>query len=66
VVPKRLHLVFMLNPLSGLLEAFRVSLLGTSPMPWGFICYSAVVSIGVLVAGAISFRRMERSFADVI
>ena len=54
-----------LNPLVGLIEGFRWSLLG-GPAPGP----EALVSLGsglvLLISGAVYFRRAERSFADVI
>lgn len=57
---------FMLNPLSGLLEAFRWSLLGVGTFPAGFVVYSMVAAVVVFLVGAVNFKRMERRFADVI
>jgi lipopolysaccharide transport system permease protein len=56
----------MLNPLSALLEAFRASLLGTAwpSLPW--LGYSGIAAAVLFVAGAYSFKKMERKFADVI
>ncbi|MCC6730591.1 MAG: ABC transporter permease [Chthonomonadales bacterium] len=65
-VPERLRSVYLLNPLSGLLEAFRWSLLGTGHLRPAYVAYSAGFTLVVLAAGAFSFRRMERRFADVI
>lgn len=65
-VPAHLRLFYYLNPLSGLLEAFRWSLLNHGTPPWGLLGYSAVVSIVVFFGGALAFKRMERKFADVI
>jgi lipopolysaccharide transport system permease protein len=65
-VPSAYQVFFMVNPLSGLLEAFRWSLLGTASLPLNYVAYSAGVSVLVLVVGAYAFRRMELSFADVI
>ncbi|MHB8636584.1 MAG: ABC transporter permease [Fimbriimonadaceae bacterium] len=62
----RVQAVFGLNPLVGLLEAFRWSCLGTPVANWGAVAYSAVFAVVVLVLGALSFQRMERRFADVI
>lgn len=66
VVPAHLHLLFTLNPLSGLLQAFRWSLLNDGTLPLGMVAYSAAFSVIVFVAGAFSFKKMERKFADVI
>jgi lipopolysaccharide transport system permease protein len=60
------RLLFLANPLSGLLEAFRWSLLGNSALPVGPVVYSAVVAVLVFLGGAFAFKRMERKFADVI
>ena len=60
---------YMLNPLAGLLEASRWSLLshgGTLVVHWGYVEYAAAMSIAVLVVGMALFKRMERRFADVI
>jgi lipopolysaccharide transport system permease protein len=65
-VPKHLHLFYALNPLSGLIEAFRWSLLGTGALTSGQVAYSAIVAIAVFTFGAFSFRAMEERFADVI
>lgn len=59
-------LFFTLNPLSGLLEGFRWSLLGLAQPSWSAIAYSSVVSVLVFLGGAFAFKKMERKFADVI
>ncbi len=66
VVPASVRPFYMLNPLTGLLEAFRWSLVGSASLDLRHVAYAAVVSIAVFVWGAIAFRRMERQFADVI
>ena len=65
-VPPHLRFVYFLNPLSGLLEAFRWSLLGTGHLDARIVAYSTVVTLLVFVGGALSFKKMERKFADVI
>ena len=57
---------FQINPLTGLMEGVRWSLLGTDPPSFASIAYAAIVAVALLVGGLISFRRMERRFADVI
>jgi lipopolysaccharide transport system permease protein len=55
-----------LNPMTGVIEAFRWALLGTGEPPLSALVVSAVV-VGVLLGtGLLYFRRMERTFADVI
>jgi len=59
-------LLYTLNPITGILEGFRWSLLNTGTPQAGVLAYSAIFSFIVFVWGAYSFRRMERKFADVI
>lgn len=65
-VPQRLSLFFCLNPLSTLLEGFRYSVLGVGHLSQALIAYSAIFCVTTFVAGLISFRHLERKFADVI
>jgi lipopolysaccharide transport system permease protein len=55
------------NPLTGLLEGMRWSLLGThiAPSLWS-IGYAAIVAVIVFFGGAFAFRNMEQKFADII
>jgi lipopolysaccharide transport system permease protein len=65
-VPAQYRSWYFLNPIAGLLDAFRWSVLGGPGPQWGFVAYGAAIAFGVLLAGAFSFKRMERRFADVI
>jgi lipopolysaccharide transport system permease protein len=58
--------LYFLNPLAGVLEAFRWSVLSVGEVRWGYLAYSLVVSLVVLAIGAYTFSRMERRFADVV
>jgi lipopolysaccharide transport system permease protein len=57
--------IYGLNPMAGVVDGFRWALLGT-PRPGPMIWVSACVALFLLVSGAYYFRRMERSFADVV
>jgi lipopolysaccharide transport system permease protein len=65
-VPQKYHALYSMNPLTGLLEGFRWSLLGNGHLaPVAFI--TAVVGpLLALAGGVLYFRRIERGFADVI
>jgi lipopolysaccharide transport system permease protein len=54
-----------LNPLTGLVAAFRASMLGR-PIAWGLLCYSTLATLVMFLAGCFYFRRVERTFADLI
>ena len=58
--------VYGINPMVGVVEGFRWSLLGVNTAPGPIIALSSLVAIGLLVSGAYYFRRMERTFADVV
>lgn len=65
LVPERWRWVLALNPMAGLVEGSRAALFN-KPFAWNYIAYSATFSIAALLYSAFSFRRMERTFADVI
>jgi lipopolysaccharide transport system permease protein len=58
--------VYGLNPMAGVVEGFRWSLLGTGSHPGVLIAASAAVTGVLLISGAFYFRRMEQTFADVV
>ncbi len=60
------YIFYTINPLSGLLEGLRWSLLGTGTLALGQALYSVAWCAFVFFAGALAFRRMEAKFADVI
>ncbi len=65
-VPARLRWAYQLNPLTPPLEALRASLLNTA-MPTGqSLLISTVFAGALLLVGVYSFKRMEKSFADII
>ena len=65
-VPEKWHTLYYLNPLVAAIEGLRWSLLGTEAPSAGSVAYSAAVAALAVTAGIVVFRRMERSFADVI
>ena len=58
--------VYGLNPMVGVVEGFRWALLGTKTAPGATILVSATASVLLLVGGAFYFRRMEKTFADLV
>jgi lipopolysaccharide transport system permease protein len=57
--------LLMLNPMSGIIEGYRSSLLGL-PFDWTAIGIAAVMTVVVLLYSIYAFARVERSFADII
>jgi lipopolysaccharide transport system permease protein len=66
VVPEPYRILYGLNPMTGVVEAFRWAILGTDSPNWGMMTVSASVVALLLLGGLFYFRRMERSFADVV
>jgi lipopolysaccharide transport system permease protein len=62
----KLRTIYFLNPLAGLLDAFRWSLLGKGSPQWMTLLAAGAGSAMIMVLGAVAFKRMERKFADVI
>ncbi len=59
-------IVYGLNPMAGVVDGFRWALLGVATRPGPMILVSSLVAVALLISGAYFFRRMERSFADVV
>ena len=58
--------LYGVNPMAGVVEGFRWALLGTETAPGPIVLVSALVAVALLVSGAFYFRRMEKTFADVV
>jgi lipopolysaccharide transport system permease protein len=59
------RIVYGLNPLAGVIQGFRWALLGGNP-PDELMALSVTIVILLLMSGLYYFRRMERTFADVV
>ena len=64
VVPAKWQWALALNPMAGIIDAFRSALLG---LPWNLttLGVSSASSLAILVFGLFYFRKTERRFADV-
>lgn len=58
--------VYSINPMVGVVEGFRWALLGTNMAPGPIFFASSGAAILILFSGALYFRRMEKTFADVV
>ena len=61
-----LRLIYGLNPMAGVVEGFRWALLGTDTVPGPMILVSASAALLLFISGLFYFRRMEKTFADVV
>ena len=60
------QVVYALNPMVCVVQGFRWALLGTAAPSWISLAISVAISLGLLVSGMFYFRRMERTFADMV
>jgi lipopolysaccharide transport system permease protein len=63
---ERWRAVYGINPMAGVVEGFRWALLGARVAPGPMLVVSAAVCLTLLLGGAFYFRRMEKTFADVV
>ena len=66
LVPETWRALYGLNPMAGVIEGFRWALLGTQTAPGPMTAVSALAALLLLLSGAFYFRRMEKTFADVV
>jgi lipopolysaccharide transport system permease protein len=66
LVPERWRSIYSLNPMAGVIEAFRWGLLGKGSPDFRAMAISAVVVLVLLISGLVFFKRLERTFADVV
>jgi lipopolysaccharide transport system permease protein len=60
------RIAYGLNPMAGVVQGFRWAILGVGEPPSGLIILSIVMAISLLISGMLYFKRMERTFADVV
>jgi lipopolysaccharide transport system permease protein len=65
IVPEKWRWLMTLNPVAGFIEAFRAACFGKN-FDWLHIGIAALITFAALIFSAYNFRRMERSFADLI
>jgi lipopolysaccharide transport system permease protein len=65
-IPEQWQTLYMLNPMVGVVESFRWALLGGDPVPELALIFSVSFSVLILIGGLFYFRRMERTFADMV
>ncbi len=66
ITNEQLRLVMSLNPLTGILEAFKYGMLGAGEFSWTMLGYSFGFMLVLLALGIIVFNRVQRSFMDTV
>jgi len=66
LIPEGWRFLYGLNPMVGVVEAFRWVLLGKEPPSLAMVFISAVMAVSLLYSGLVYFQKMEDEFADII
>ena len=66
VVPEKWRLLYSLNPMAGVIEGFRWSLLGTDSPDFSVIAVSSLAVLILLFSGLLYFKHTEQTFADIV
>lgn len=66
VIPEQWRLIYSVNPMVGVIDGFRWSIIGNTQIYWSGMILSMVLVSIVFVSGLLYFRKTERTFADVI
>lgn len=66
IIKKEYQWLLALNPMGGVIKAYRASLLGHLSIDWFLLGISSVIIIVLFISGLFYFKRMERTFADVV
>jgi lipopolysaccharide transport system permease protein len=66
IVPEKWQALYALNPMVGVIEGFRWALLGNGQSPGLMLIVSTIVVAFLILTGLWYFRKMERTFADIV
>jgi len=67
MIPQKLRVLYYINPMAGIIDGFRWCFFGNkTPIDWNGMLISFSVIIIFLLIGIRTFRKMEKSFADLI
>ncbi len=65
-IPAKWRWFLLINPMTPVVETFRLGFLGQGTFSWGLLAYSAAFAVVALLAGVAIFNRVERTFMDTV
>ena len=65
-VPARFRLLFVVNPLTAIVEGFRASIVFNRAPDWSLVSISSAIILVLFIAAFTMFKYMDKYFADVI
>lgn len=66
ITNEKLRMLMSLNPLTGIVEAFKYGFLGEGQFSWGMLGYSAAFMVVLLALGIVVFNRVQKTFMDTV
>lgn len=66
MMPEKIRWLLYLNPMTSIEEAFKYGMIGTGIFSWGWLAYSFVLMVVLLLFGILIFNRVEKSFMDTV
>jgi lipopolysaccharide transport system permease protein len=66
LLPEPWKTLYGINPMAGVVEGFRWALLSTNTAPGPIIIVSSLAALLILISGSLFFRKMEKTFADIV
>lgn len=66
IIPESYRTIAALNPLSGMIEAFRAIAMPTKDLEWRLLAVSSMVTLSIFILGFNYFRKTERWFAEIV
>ncbi len=66
LLPEQYQVLYGLNPMVGVVEGFRWALIGVDMPSLPMLGLSALAAVTILIGGLFYFRRLEKTFADVV
>jgi lipopolysaccharide transport system permease protein len=64
--PERFHNLIKFNPMTPIIETFRMGLLGTGTFSWSMLGYTTFITVVILFLGVITFNKVQKSFVDTV
>lgn len=65
-IPPKKQFLFLLNPMTGIIECFRKGFLNTTSFEWYMLGYSTIITIIILFSGILLFNKIEKDFVDTV
>ena len=64
--PEKYRLLIALNPMTPIIETFRLGFLGEGSFSWFYLGISAAITIAITLFGVVIFNKVERNFIDTV